>query len=71
MRFWLPRRNVYRDTRQFTGQCKSEAPLHALSDKLAEVEGETLYKTLSDVRDETLGEVLRDTLAKDGGQNTW
>ena len=50
---------------------KVDAPLHALSNKVAEVEAETLYKTLSDVREETLGEVVRDTLAKDGGQNNW
>ena len=41
------------------------ALLHALSDKVAEVESETLYQRLSDVRDETLGDVVRDTLAKD------
>ena len=35
------------------------------------VEAETLYKTLIDVKAETLGEVVHDTLAKDGGQNNW
>ena len=50
---------------------KVEAPLHALSDKLAEVEAQTLYNILGDVKDETLSEVVRDTLAKDGVQNNW
>ena len=48
---------------------KPEAPLHALADTVAEVEGETLYESLSNFKAEALVEVLHDTLAKDGGPN--
>ena len=48
-----------------------KALLHGLGDTIAEVEGETLYKTLSNIKAKTLVEVLHDTLAKKGRQNNW
>ena len=45
--------------------------LHGLGDTIAEVEAETLYKTLSNIKAKTLVEVLHDTLAKKGRQNNW
>ena len=50
---------------------KVKAPLHALSYKVAEFAAETVFKTLSDMNAETLGEMLHDTLAKDEGQSNW
>ena len=49
----------------------SEAPRCALPDAVEEVEAKTLHKRLSDMKDETLVEVLDDTLAKDRGRDTW
>ena len=37
---------------------------------VAEVEAKTLQKRLSDIKAETLVEVLDDTVEKDGGQDT-
>ena len=50
---------------------KTEELLHALAETVAEVEAETLYKTLSDMKAETLVEALHGTLAKDKGRNNW
>ena len=50
---------------------KAEALLNALADTVAEVEAATLYETLSVMKAETLVEEVDDTIAKDGGRDTW
>ena len=50
---------------------KTGALLINLADSVAEVEAETLYKTLDDMRAQTLIAVLHDTLAKNRRRNSW
>ena len=42
-----------------------------MAETVAEVKAKTLFEKLSTIKAETLGEILHDTLAKDGGPNNW
>ena len=47
------------------------ALVHFLNDTVPEVEGDTLYESLSDVKAARLVESLDDTLAKVARRGTW
>ena len=50
---------------------KAKAPLYALADTVAEVEAETLYETLSNIKAKMPVQLLDDMLAKAGCRNNW